>query len=121
MPVVGYPANDQAARRVANRPVAETVALLRERAKSRFTPPVTGPRAPLTEVLVHEGDMRIPLGLPPEPGVSAVRIGLGFITAGRPVGFVPAAGYAGCGWSRPTWTGPGGRAPRSAAAVSTCS
>lgn len=78
-----------AARRAGARPVAATVALLRERAESRFTPPVTGPRAPLTEVLVHEGDMRIPLGLPLEPDTSGVRIGLEFITTGRPIGFVP--------------------------------
>jgi uncharacterized protein (TIGR03083 family) len=60
-------ANDAAARRAAGRPVAETVALLRERAENRSTPPVTGPPAPLTDVLVHEGDIRIPLGLPYDP------------------------------------------------------
>lgn len=82
-------ANDEAARRAGRRPVAETVALLRERADSRSTPPVTGPRAPLAEVLVHEGDIRLPLGLPLDPGPAAVRIALEFITTGRPVGFVP--------------------------------
>ncbi|MGY1856045.1 maleylpyruvate isomerase family mycothiol-dependent enzyme [Modestobacter sp. SYSU DS0290] len=82
-------ANDEAARRAGRRPVAETVALLRERADSRFTPPVTGPRAPLTEVLVHEGDMRLPLGLPFAPDPAAVRVALEFVTTGRPVGFVP--------------------------------
>jgi len=82
-------ANDQAARRAARRPVPETVALLRERADSRFTPPVTGPRAPLTEVLVHEADMRVPLGLPYQPDPAAVRTALEFVTTGRPVGFVP--------------------------------
>ncbi|MGY1840380.1 MULTISPECIES: maleylpyruvate isomerase family mycothiol-dependent enzyme [unclassified Modestobacter] len=82
-------ANDEAARRAGRRPVAETVALLRERAESRFTPPVTGPRAPLAEVLVHEGDMRLPLGLPFDPDPAAVRVALEFVTTGRPVGFVP--------------------------------
>jgi uncharacterized protein (TIGR03083 family) len=82
-------ANDRAAHRAARRPVSETVALLRQRAESRAVPPVTGPRAPLTEVLVHEGDMRIPLGLPYDPGPDAVRIALQFVTDGRPVGFVP--------------------------------
>ena len=82
-------ANDVSARRAARRPVAVTVALLRERAESRFTPPVTGPRAPLTEVLVHEGDIRVPLGLPHDPEIPAVRIALDFVTTGRPVGFVP--------------------------------
>lgn len=82
-------ANDEAARRAARRPVPETVTLLRQRADSRFTPPLTGPRAPLTEVLVHEGDMRIPLTLPHDPELSAVRIALEFVTTGRPTGFVP--------------------------------
>jgi uncharacterized protein (TIGR03083 family) len=84
-----HEANDQSARRAARRPVHETAELLRQRASSRFTPPVTGPRAPLAEVLVHEGDMRVPLGLPYEPEGSAVRVALEFVTTGRPVGFVP--------------------------------
>lgn len=84
-----HQANDQAARRAAGRPVADTVALLRERADSRFTPPVTGVRAPLTELLVHEADIRLPLGLPYDPDRDAVRIALEFISTGRPVGFVP--------------------------------
>lgn len=84
-------ANDQAARRAARRPMAVTVAQLRERADSRSAPPVTGPRAPLTEVLVHEGDMRVPLALPYDPDHAAVRAGLEFVTRGRPVGFVPSA------------------------------
>lgn len=82
-------ANDRAAREAGRRPVAETVALLRERAESRFTPPVTGQRAVLAEVLVHEADMRIPLGLPVVPDPAAARVVLGFLTTGRPVGFVP--------------------------------
>lgn len=82
-------ANDVAARRAGQQPAATTVALLRERAESRFTPPVTGPRAPLAEVLVHEGDIRVPLGLAYEPDAGAVRVALEFVTTGRPVGFVP--------------------------------
>jgi uncharacterized protein (TIGR03083 family) len=82
-------ANDQAARRAGRRPVAQIAALLRERAGSRFAPPVTGPRAALTEVLVHEADMRLPLGLPYDPDPRATRPALEFVTTGRPVGFVP--------------------------------
>lgn len=81
-------ANDQAAREAGRHPVAETVVLLRERADSRFTPPLTGQRAPLAEVLVHEADMRIPLGLAVEDPAAA-QVVLGFLTVGRPVGFVP--------------------------------
>ena len=82
-------ANDAAARRAGRRPVARTVALLRERAESRFSPPMTGPRAPLTDLLVHEGDMRLPLGLDHGPEPAQVRVGLDFVTCGRAIGFVP--------------------------------
>jgi uncharacterized protein (TIGR03083 family) len=83
-----HQANDESSRRAARRPVAETVALLRWRADSHFTPPIRGPRAPLTELLVHEGDMRLPLDLAYDPGRSAVRTALDFVTTGRPIGFV---------------------------------
>lgn len=43
----------------------------------------------MTDVLVHEGDIRVPLGLPSDPGPDAVRIALDFVTTGRPIGFVP--------------------------------
>jgi len=82
-------ANDAAAHRAARRPVAETVARLRQHADNRSAPPVTGPRAPLTDVLVHEGDIRLPLGLAYDPDAAAVRTALEFVTTGRPVGFVP--------------------------------
>lgn len=81
-------ANDIAARREARRPVADLVATLRSNADSRFAPPVTGPRGPLTDVLVHAGDMRLPLGLPHEPAAAHVRFALDFVTRGRPIGFV---------------------------------
>lgn len=82
-------ANDAVARREARRPVADLARTLRTHAGSRFAPPVTGPRGPLTDVLVHAGDMRLPLGLPHEPAVTHVRLALDFVTQGRPVGFVP--------------------------------
>ncbi len=46
-------------------------------------------QAPLTDVLVHAGDIRIPLGLPHDPAADHVRIALDFVTARRPIGFVP--------------------------------
>jgi uncharacterized protein (TIGR03083 family) len=88
-------ANAEAARRAARRPVAQIAALLRERADSRFTPPVTGPRAPLTDVLVHQADMRLPLGLPYGPDPDCVRPALEFVTTGRPFGYVPRGRLAG--------------------------
>jgi uncharacterized protein (TIGR03083 family) len=82
-------ANTLMARDVARRPVSELAALLRQHAGSSFAPPVTGPRGPLTDALVHGGDMRLPLGIPHDPAPAAVRHCLDFVTAGRPIGFLP--------------------------------
>ncbi len=82
-------ANTLMARDVARRPVFELAALLRRHATKRIAPPVTGPRAPLTDTLVHGGDMRLPLGIPHDPAPAAVRFCLDFVTAGRPIGFLP--------------------------------
>ena len=86
---------DAVARKTARLPVADIVEILRRHADSRFTPPVTGPRGPLTDVLVHTGDMRIPLGLSHNPVGAHVRAALDFVSMGRPVGFVPRGRLAG--------------------------
>jgi uncharacterized protein (TIGR03083 family) len=49
--------------REALRPTADLVADLRRYADSRFKPPGLGSVAPLTDVLVHGQDIRVPLGL----------------------------------------------------------
>ena len=90
-------ANDLLARHVARRPVAELAELLRRHADSRFAPPVIGPRGPLTDALVHAGDMCVPLGLPHDPAPDAVRMSLDFVTGGRPFGFVPRGRLKGVG------------------------
>jgi uncharacterized protein (TIGR03083 family) len=82
-------ANDAIARRYAARPVAELSAGLRRHAESRFAPPGVGARGPLTDALVHGGDMRVPLGIPHAPDPEYVRPSLEFVTTGRPIGFVP--------------------------------
>lgn len=82
-------ANDVVARALARRPVEDIVELLRRHADSHFAPPVIGPRGPLTDVLVHAGDIRLPLGLAHDPSPTHVRLALDFVTQGRPVGFVP--------------------------------
>ncbi|MEN3269675.1 maleylpyruvate isomerase family mycothiol-dependent enzyme [Pseudonocardia sp.] len=82
-------ANDTVARRLADQTADQLAATLRRYAGSRFAPPVVGPCGPLTDVLVHGGDMRIPLGLLHEPEGRHVRLALEFVTTGRPVGFVP--------------------------------
>ena len=58
---------DELARRRAELPAAEIVASLRRCADRRIDPPLFGPLDPLADVLVHTGDIRIPLGLPSNP------------------------------------------------------
>lgn len=88
-------ANDDAARQWARRPVTEIVATLRDHSDNPFQPPLTGPRAPLTDVLVHTGDIRVPLGLEYEPAAASVLTALQFVTTGRTVGFMPRGRLAG--------------------------
>lgn len=58
---------DELARRRARLPAAEIADTLRRRAEHRLSPPLFGPTDPLADILVHGGDMRIPLGLPFHP------------------------------------------------------
>jgi uncharacterized protein (TIGR03083 family) len=57
-------ANEALCAREAVRPCNELVADLRRYASSRFKPPGFGSEAPLTDVLAHGADIRLPLGLP---------------------------------------------------------
>ena len=75
----GHTTNTVLARRVAELPTAELAALLRERADREFSPPVVGPRGPLADGLIHEGDMRVPLGLPHAPDPADVALALEFV------------------------------------------
>lgn len=50
-------------RRYAQRPTAEIVALLRRRAASRVTIPRSGYDPVLTDLVLHDLDMRVPLGI----------------------------------------------------------
>jgi uncharacterized protein (TIGR03083 family) len=81
-------ANASTAIREARNGVPATIAKIRANADSRFTPPVTGPRAPLTDVIVHTGDIARPLGLPHDAPDEHVRTSLEFLTTGRPIAFV---------------------------------
>jgi uncharacterized protein (TIGR03083 family) len=80
---------DELARRRAQAPAAELARILRQRADHRLNPPVTGPVSGLTDVLVHGGDIQIPLGLPFRPDEEQVGWALDFLTGPRPLGFVP--------------------------------
>ena len=80
---------DQLARRRAQLPVGEIIATLRAQADFRLSPPVTGPVSGLTDVLVHGGDIRIPLSLPFEPDPQLVTLTLDFLAGPTPFGFIP--------------------------------
>jgi uncharacterized protein (TIGR03083 family) len=84
-------ANVRLAREQARRPFGELTEVLRRKADSRFTPPGSGPEAPLTDLLVHGLDIRWPLGLPHEIPEERLRTSLTYLTAG-PVGAVVAKG-----------------------------
>jgi TfoX/Sxy family transcriptional regulator of competence genes len=51
-------ANVRLACRQAQRPFGEMIDILRRKADKRFTPPGSGPEAPLTDLLVHGLDIR---------------------------------------------------------------
>ena len=68
---------------------ADIARTLRQRADHRLSPPVTGPLSGLTDVLVHSGDIRIPLDLPFRPYEEEVSWALDFLTGPRPLEFVP--------------------------------
>lgn len=86
---------DQMARQFGDRPPAELLAIYRAAADKRFAPPVVGPIAPLTDVLVHTRDIERPLGLPAALGADALRTALDYTCGGKARGFVPSARTAG--------------------------
>ena len=60
-------ANTIVTSREATRAIPDIIGDLRANADSRFTPPTFGSEAPLTEVLLHGEDMRVPLGIADGP------------------------------------------------------
>ncbi|OBE97135.1 maleylpyruvate isomerase family mycothiol-dependent enzyme [Mycobacterium sp. 852002-10029_SCH5224772] len=80
---------DELARRRALLPTADIATALRQCADYRFSPPVFGPVAPLTDILIHGGDIRIPLNLSFDPDPEQVGLALDFLTGPWPIGFVP--------------------------------
>jgi hypothetical protein len=95
------------------------VATLRDNAEHRFTPPTLGPEAPLTDIVVHTLDMRLPLGagadLRRPEAINTVLAFLvtpaasrGFVAKGRTAGL--AFTSSDTGWSHgggPAVRGPG--------------
>jgi uncharacterized protein (TIGR03083 family) len=80
---------DELACRRAQLPAADIVTILRQRANYRLSPPVFGPVAPFADILIHGGDIRIPLSLPFVPDLEQVGLALDFLTGRWPFGFVP--------------------------------
>jgi len=80
---------DELARYRAQVPAAEIVTILRQRADYPLSPPVFGPVAPYADILIHGGDIRIPLSLAFEPDPQQVAVALDFLTGPWPFGFVP--------------------------------
>ena len=109
-------ANVRLTREQARRPFAEIVDVLRRKAGTRFTPPGSGPEAPLTDVLVHGLDIRWPLGLTRPVPAERLQASLTFLTAAPRGGLVPRGILDGLrleaddiGWaagSGPTVSGP---------------
>ncbi|WP_319452222.1 MULTISPECIES: maleylpyruvate isomerase family mycothiol-dependent enzyme [unclassified Mycobacterium] len=80
---------DELARRRAQAPTSDIVATLRAGADHPLSPPLFGPLDPLADILVHAGDIRIPLGIPFEPDPELAALALDFLTGPWPFGFVP--------------------------------
>lgn len=80
---------DALARRRAMASAADIADALRCGADYRLSPPITGPVAGLTDVLVHGCDMRIPLAVVHRPNPELVALVLDFLTGRTQLGFFP--------------------------------
>ena len=67
----------------------QLLAKYRHLANRQFAPPIIGPIAPLTDVLVHTRDIERPLGLPASLHPEGLRAALDFCSGGRAFGVVP--------------------------------
>lgn len=81
--------NVRLTREQARRPFREITEVLHRKADSQFTPPGSGPEAPLTDLLVHGLDIRWPLRLPRDIPEERVHKSLTFLTAAPVDGVVP--------------------------------
>lgn len=80
---------DELARKRAALPAAQIAFDLRQHADHPLSPPLFGPLDPLADIMVHGGDIRIPLGLPFEPDLERSALALDFLTLPWRFGFVP--------------------------------
>lgn len=91
-------AQDSLARAEAERPPAELLARYRDRLANRRTPPGFGPSAPLTDILVHSLDVRLPLGLPSERPAERYAPALGLLFDRRGQAFFVPKGRPSLRW-----------------------
>lgn len=87
-------AMSQVAKELGARPPDDIVATIRENADHRFTPPGSGPEAPLADWIVHGQDIRRPLGLHRDFPADSLAVALEATHAGLK-GFVPKGRVAG--------------------------
>jgi uncharacterized protein (TIGR03083 family) len=82
-------ANDRLTRQMSRRGATAVIDALRSNADRPLASPRNGPVAPMTEVLVHAGDIYRPLGLDQVVSPEFVREALDFVTTVRPSNLVP--------------------------------
>jgi uncharacterized protein (TIGR03083 family) len=80
---------DDLARRRAKLSAEQIAFDLRQHADHPLSPPLFGPLDPLADILVHRGDITIPLGLPFEQDPERSALALDFLTRPCRFGFVP--------------------------------
>ncbi|MEV3903406.1 maleylpyruvate isomerase family mycothiol-dependent enzyme [Mycobacterium sp. NPDC050551] len=80
---------DALARRRARGSAVDIAQALERGADYRLSPPVAGPLSGLADVLVHGGDMRIPLGIEHRPDPLLVARVIDFLTGPTQIGFFP--------------------------------
>ncbi len=106
------------ARAAAEHTTAELAALLRERAAGHFRSPGLGAAGPLTDLVVHGVDLRLPIGRDHEVPPDALRAALDFSVSARATSAFTRRGVAkglrlvapDAGWAHgtgPTAEGPG--------------
>jgi uncharacterized protein (TIGR03083 family) len=79
---------DKLAREFATTEPADLLTRYRALADSRFAPPMLGPRAPLSDVLIHTSDITRPLGTPVHASENALETVLEYLQSGQAKGFV---------------------------------
>lgn len=84
-------ANVALTRSVARRSAADIAAQLRAKAEHPFRPPGTGYETPLTDLLVHQQDIRRPLGLGTDIDPDRLRVALALLASGKTRVVTPSA------------------------------